>query len=308
MRNASRWTLVGLLLALASANVVYRLILFGRLEQTAALFIGLPTFLAIGFALAVRPRSPTGMIMAGMTIALLMSGPFLGEGFICILMAAPLFYLIGWIVGSLITAIGSWGQRQQHGEEQPGGRVYVLVLLPFLLMSLEGTHEWLSLPREETVIVSRVVSASAEEVREALAATPRFDRELPLYLRLGFPRPLAASGSGLGTGDRRVINFSGPNESTRFLTLQVVQREQERAVFQAVSDGSAIARWLTWKEAEVQWLEVETGRTQVDWTLRYERRLDPAWYFGPFERYAVGLAASYLIDTVATPRVERSVG
>ena len=39
------------------------------------------------------------------------------------------------------------------------------------------------------------------------------------------------------------------------------------------------------------------------WTLRYRRLLDPAWYFGPWERYAVRLAAGYLIDTVATPRV-----
>ena len=37
------------------------------------------------------------------------------------------------------------------------------------------------------------------------------------------------------------------------------------------------------------------------WTLRYKRLLDPAWYFGPWERYAVKLTADYLIQTVATP-------
>jgi len=39
----------------------------------------------------------------------------------------------------------------------------------------------------------------------------------------------------------------------------------------------------------------------VTWTLDYERGLDPAWYFGPWERYATRLAAGYLIDAVATP-------
>jgi hypothetical protein len=39
----------------------------------------------------------------------------------------------------------------------------------------------------------------------------------------------------------------------------------------------------------------------VRWTIRYRRDLDPAWYFGPWERYAVRLAGNYLIDNVATP-------
>ena len=43
------------------------------------------------------------------------------------------------------------------------------------------------------------------------------------------------------------------------------------------------------------------GDTKVTWTLHYRRSLDPAWYFGPWERYAARLAAGYLIDSVATP-------
>jgi hypothetical protein len=35
--------------------------------------------------------------------------------------------------------------------------------------------------------------------------------------------------------------------------------------------------------------------------LHYRRNLDPAWYFGPWERYGVGLAGKYLIDNLATP-------
>jgi hypothetical protein len=39
----------------------------------------------------------------------------------------------------------------------------------------------------------------------------------------------------------------------------------------------------------------------VTWTLSYRRRLDPAFYFAPLERYGVRLAADYLIATLATP-------
>ena len=60
--------------------------------------------------------------------------------------------------------------------------------------------------------------------------------------------------------------------------------------------------WLSWRRAEVSWREVAPGRTEVTWTLHYWRRLDPSWYFGPLERYGVGLAAGYLIETLAAPR------
>jgi hypothetical protein len=51
----------------------------------------------------------------------------------------------------------------------------------------------------------------------------------------------------------------------------------------------------------VRW-SAEGAATRVNWTIHYQRRLDPAWYFGPAERAAVGVAADYLIDALATPR------
>ena len=52
------------------------------------------------------------------------------------------------------------------------------------------------------------------------------------------------------------------------------------------------------------WTALDAETTQVTWRIDSERRLDPAWYFAPWQRYAVGLSAEYLIDTVATPREE----
>src|SRR5260370_36007495 len=36
---------------------------------------------------------------------------------------------------------------------------------------------------------------------------------------------------------------------------------------------------------------LDAHHTRVNWTLHFERRLDPAWYFRPWERYATHLAA-----------------
>ena len=93
--SARQWTLAFVILALGAGHLGYRLSVAHRLEQTAALFIGLPMIIGMLLALTPRAKSVTGMICKTMTIALVMSGLVLGEGFICILMAAPLFYLVG---------------------------------------------------------------------------------------------------------------------------------------------------------------------------------------------------------------------
>lgn len=62
-----------------------------------------------------------------------------------------------------------------------------------------------------------------------------------------------------------------------------------------------MAHWVSLASSEVRFREVATGETEVLWTIRYERLLDPAWYFGPWERYGVRCAAGYLVETLATP-------
>ena len=295
-RTRAQWTLAGLIVALAGGAALYRLLVYGQLQQTAALFIGLPAALAVMLALSAPAQSATGMAMKGMTIALLLSGPLLGEGFICILMASPLFYAVALVVGLAIDGIR---ERQHRPGREAGTTLHGLALLPVVALSLEGVAPGLSFPRAETVATVRTVSATAEEVEAALAGAPRFQGELPAFLRIGFPVPVAADGAGLEPGDRRTIQFQARRQ--RPLVLEVAERGPGFVRFRAVSDATPIARWLRWQEAEARWSEVAPGRTQVRWTLRYERRLDPAWYFGPWERYATRLAADYLIQSAATP-------
>jgi hypothetical protein len=85
------------------------------------------------------------------------------------------------------------------------------------------------------------------------------------------------------------------------VVLSVTDAGPGWARFVAASDKSKIAHWLDWKSADVTWKAVDASHTEVEWTLRYRRLLDPAWYFGPWERYAVHAAADYLIRANATP-------
>src|SRR5947199_5188409 len=98
----SQVAVIAIIIAIAAAGTAYRLLVLKHLEQSAALFIGIPSLIAILLTLTPRPKSVTGMICKVMAIALLMSAPLLGEGFICIVMAAPIFFLVGLVIGLVI--------------------------------------------------------------------------------------------------------------------------------------------------------------------------------------------------------------
>lgn len=185
--SGAQWRLASLILALALARVFYGVLVDQHLRQTAALFIGLPAFLAIVLVLTPRAKTLVGSTIKGLTIAMLLSGIFLLEGFVCILMASPIFYVVGIVIAAVVEL------RRRNRDYR--GTLGVL-LLPLLVMSLEGASPALSFERAQSVTVVRQVNAPASKVAAALAAAPQFVRQLPLYLRLGFPRPVYADGAG----------------------------------------------------------------------------------------------------------------
>jgi hypothetical protein len=280
--------LVALCLAFAIVSLLLKLVYVRRLETTSILFVGIPTLLSVLLALTPRARSVMGMVMKGITLGLLMSAILFGEGVVCILMAAPLCYLVGALVA---LAVQRFDRRQALS----------IALLPLALMSLEGTNDRLSFDRDETVAVRRIVAASAANVERALAGPMRFRTDLPAFLGIGFPRPVEARGHGLNAGDLRVVRFAGGEGEPGDLVMRVSERGPGSVTFRAEEDTSKITHWLAWQQAAVNWRQVDETHTVVVWALRYRRGLDPAWYFGPIERYAVTLTAGYLVDNLATP-------
>ena len=289
--SAAQWTLVAIIVACAVGSLVYRLLVHQHLEQTAALFIGIPSVLAIVVALQPAAQTVTGTIIKGVTLALLIVAPLLGEGFICILFAAPLFYLVGIIVGLV-------ADRAVRNRSTRLSCVAV-VLLP---MCLEGVIPALTFERTQVLSVRKVVPASADAVRQMLSQPPRIELLLPAPLRIGFPRPIAASGGGLTPGSVRTIRFSGAEgKPPGDLLMRISESRPGYVRFSAVKDGSKLAHWIAWDSSEVEWMPIDATHTAVTWRIQFDRELDPAWYFVPLERAAVHEAAAYLIDANATP-------
>jgi hypothetical protein len=287
--SRAQWSYVFLVLAVTVGSILYRAIRSVKMEQTSLLFVGIPAVLAILLALTPKAQTVRGGIFKGITLALLLSGPLLGEGFICILMASPIFYL----VGAIVAAVVGYGRRKHANVTY-----LALILLP---LSIEGSSPRLSFDRNETVSASKVVAARALEVERAISRGPRTDLRLPVYLRMGFPRATASWGEGLEVGATRTIHFAGGEGRPGDLVVRVVEHRPGYVREVKVADRSKIAHWLDWNSAEIEWAPVDPVHTRVTWTFHFTRRLDPAWYFRPWERYAVRLAAEYLIDANATP-------
>jgi len=291
-------TFAAVAVALGLGSLVYRLLHAADLSQSSAFFIGVPSLMAFAaavVALRLHADSVVGIIIKTITIGVLISGPFLGEGFICVLLAAPLFYAVGILVAIGIELVRRFA-RSRRTTSTLG-----LLLLPVLAFSLEGALPGLAFPRQATSIAERTLGAPPEAVEAALTQPPHFDAPLTGVLGIGFPRPSSASGHGLAVGDTRVITFGTGNGRQRELVMRVAQRGPGWVHFQPVSDATKIAEWLDWQSADVSWTDLGDGRTQVRWALTYQRRLDPAWYFGPWESLVTTLAADYLIQSAATP-------
>jgi hypothetical protein len=128
---------------------MYRLLVMGKLEQSAAMFIGLPAFLAILVTLTPAARTTTGLLLKATTVVLLTSAVLLAEGFVCVMMAAPLFYGVAALIGLIFDYLG----RRGIFRRVPQARM-TLAALPALFMGLEGTPMGFEFEREEAVTAS----------------------------------------------------------------------------------------------------------------------------------------------------------
>jgi len=283
-----RWVRAGLLLALMAVGVAYRLVVMGGFGRTGLMFLGLPALLAVLLVLLPKSKTTTGAIVKGITLLVLVVAPLLGEGYLCILIASPLFYAVGIVVGLIADAM--------RDRKRTLGCVAVLVLP----LCLEGTA-W-QMPRGQVVETTRVVDASAADVEQALSGPMQIERALPRFLRIGFPRPVTAWGGGLRAGDVRGLHFTGAEGTPPGdLLLRVADSKPGYVRMEVVSDKSKVTEWLWWRDTEVMWRAVDAGHTAVTARVHFDRGLDPAWYFTAWERFAVKEAAGYLIAANAVP-------
>nr|WP_232832296.1 hypothetical protein [Nocardiopsis sp. FIRDI 009] len=303
--SSARARLALLLLVLFALLLLLRVTHWGRLDQTALFYVGLPAVIALLVVCTARPRTAVGVAMATTTVLLALSGPLLGEGLVCLVIAAPLIYgvvaLVAWVCVTI-------------RRDGPGAR-HALFAVPLLLgLALEGVGGVSLLPTDDRGAGQVLVDAAPEEVAAALAAPPDYASPDAFLLRVvPFPEPVEAEGEGLAVGDTRTVTFTrarslrpGADVVDQHMELVVVESEVRsdggRVVFEVTAD-TAFARWMDMRRAEAVWT-AEGDRTRLSWAIDFERTYEPSWYFGPLQSYTTDLAAAYLADTFAAAATE----
>ncbi|MCZ0991986.1 hypothetical protein O1L44_00905 [Streptomyces noursei] len=197
----ARRQLVGVLVVLFAAMLLYKVLHAGDLEQTALFYVGLPAFIALAVAVGARPKSVTGTALAAVTVGLALAGPLLDEGIICLVMAAPLFYLLAVIIAAPVDLAR---RRARKGQ---GGRTHAFATVPLIaLLALEGTGAyelpWTGPPPSPAPSRRAPRSSSGPSPRRPLRGARAGVPADPL------PRPRHSEGTGLGVGAHREIAFN----------------------------------------------------------------------------------------------------
>ncbi|MEO0575035.1 MAG: hypothetical protein AAF004_06190 [Pseudomonadota bacterium] len=290
------------LLLIGVASLVIRALMHYEFHYSALLYVGVPY--AISMLLVwFRSHEPTTSVAADygrhLTIAMMIflaSSIILFEGFVCVVMFIPIYVMFV----SLAYAIGAWAKSAEEKRDRKL-RGTVLPLLIFAT-ALEGTTPSLSLERFESVSATTVTAISAEDVHRNLVKPMELRRSRGWLISV-FPMPVEIIAGSLQVGDvhrihTRYHRWFVTNTHEGEMALEITEVSPHRIRTRFISDTSFFASYVTPIATQIDLQPTASGGTEVTLTIHYERKLDPAWYFGPLQRTAMRQMADFLIDEV----------
>ena len=83
-----------------------------------------------------------------------------------------------------------------------------------------------------------------------------------------------------------------------FTKMKVAEVSDQRIRMQIIEDTSYTSNYINTHGTEINLKPINADSTEVALTVKYERLLDPAWYFDPLQHYATGLLGEYLIGVM----------
>ncbi|KXX66674.1 hypothetical protein [Flammeovirga sp. SJP92] len=269
---------------LVITSLVLEFIQHNHLEQTALLFIGIPALIALMvIKYSKTPKTAYGVAFQVITLFLLMASILFGEGTICIIISAPLFYGITFLIIFIIQLI----------NKKKDNKAYTLVVVPIIIVLFQPS-QMLIAPSVTTVTTSKILDHQVSI--SALQQQPNFLEDYPSVFNLGFPKPQNIKGEGLNVGDQRHIQFLSNTKGIGTLSLVIDEVAPHKIIFNILSDDTHINHWLTWKKVTVE-IENREHQSIVTWTSSYTCDLGPKWYFGPIESYVVNVMNQHLIHS-----------
>ena len=291
-----RWVYIVFIIGIAS--LVIRSLMDFHFANTALLYVAIPFIISfLLFRFARKGNRGFGGHVFDATIVMLASSAFLFEGFICVLFFYPIYILfvaIGYAFSSGLE------KRQENGEDSHLKSSFIPLIVA--VMALEGTAPSTSFERENTVTRSFIIDADVMTIQKNMAEPFELPKERPWFLSV-FPIPMVTRAGSLEEGDIHQMDFVYKrwfftNIKSGQMALRIDTVTDQRVETTLIKNTSYLSTYLNIKGSEVDFTPLKDGRTRVDLTMRYERLLDPAWYFGPLQKYASIQMCDYFVENV----------
>ena len=295
-----RWAY--LLFTVGIFSFLIRLILDSNFANSAVLYVAIP-FL-VSFAIFQFTEKPGGgrlwmrylTHLRDATIIMLATSVILFEGFICVLMFMPIYYAFASI-GFLSMAYPKRDRSHQRNKLKAS-----IVPLAIGLLAIEGLSPSTSFERQNQVTRTVVVNASIDELKTNMAAEIELADRRHWFLSI-FPLPVDVQAGTLNPGDVHKLDFIYKrwfftNTDRGELHLRIDEVTENRVSTTVTRNTSYLSKYLKIQGTEVRFTTIGEDQTEVALTIHYERLLDPAWYFGPMQKFAVSQSADYLMDEV----------
>lgn len=278
---------------------------------------GLRHGLPAGFAAPLLGRAC--LTALGIMVALVLGGVFapspahadVGDVFgtilIVVICAAMVAIVIGLAALALYVVIKFVAWLFGRGKSGPQSRLFDFGSIGaccavLVVASVEGMPGGFAFSKTQAAGSTYVIDRPPDVVWAVMQTATSPDFPLPGLLAT-LPRPVAVTtDEGVGLGANRVVRFEG-REGVGRLHLQVTERTPTMARFDVVSDTTPYAGWIGYDRLTYQ-VEPAGASTRLSVTLDFERKLAPAWFFGPVMRRASYLAA----DVLARDVVMRAAG
>lgn len=280
--------LLGLLTVVSVFVLTYEYLDYAQRQRTIALFIGIPFLLGWMIGL-MRFKKPIMIAFQYTTVVLCVVSPLLGEGVICILMAAPIVYPITMIVAYVV------GRASEKGRGKT--LLSLMVAAPFLY---SATFEDPSQRQDQRRLESAViVNAGPEVVWNALEdMTWIIADKPPAILRLGYPVPQRIISEKSRIGNERRIVFNTGTIVGRITRMQP-NEHLTLALSTENAHGEFFSRWVDLEEMSFALQQIAPNRTVLSHTAVYRRKLPLEFYFDPIERLTAGILEDYLLGAFA---------
>lgn len=282
---------------IAISSVLIHWILRSSIPGSALLYVGIPFLISILLMLFTRKiEEPTWKqyywnLTRDSLIIMLGSSIILFEGFLCVVMFMPIYFGI-----ILFIFLCAYISRKLNKKNQLS--VHILPVL-IVLSSFEGTHPNLSFERYNNVSATKIVNATPKQIKQNLVRPINLQNDRAWFLEL-FPMPYQVDANSLQAGDIHRINYRYhrwfiTNTHEGYTLLKIKTAKDNYIETEFIKDTSYISNYLKPHGTEIQLDPISNNSTKVTLSIKFDRKLDPAWYFELLQKYGVKKTAEYLI-------------